>query len=125
MSIPEEILGEFRVFYDNMMREEKAIKKAIKKGIKRGLEEGKLYASLAGIRNMVKRDFDNQVIAELFDVTDSFVQMIRIQLEKEAQIIVLLQDNQDSIGPIAKNLAVIPQLVQVIKDSLKKIALQP
>lgn len=91
------------------------------KGMEKGMEKGKLLTAIVGIRNMTKKGFDANVIAELLEIGLPMVQDIQSQLGKEAQIITMLASPRASAKSIAKKLAVSQQLVQVIKDAQKKL----
>jgi len=89
------------------------------KGIEKGMEKGKLLTAIVGIRNMTKKGFDANVIAELLEVGQPMVQDIQAQLSKETQIIDMLASPRASVKSIAKKLGVSPQLVQILKDTKK------
>jgi predicted transposase YdaD len=89
-------------------------------GLEKGLEEGKLLSAIVGVRNMTKKGFEVNVIAELLGISETLVNDIRKQLEKEAQILELLAKPRASMKSIAKKLGISHLLVQAIKESLSK-----
>lgn len=91
----------------------------MEKGMEKGEEIGEQKKAIAGIRNMLKKEFDGILIADILEVKPHFVLEIRNQLSKEPEIIAALKKNKGKPDMIAKQIGVSPLLVEVIKDSMR------
>ena len=92
--------------------------KGMEKGIKEGIEKGKELNTIIAIRNMLGKKLDIHLIAEILEVETSFVQKVKRQLQKEAQIAEALK-SAATIETVAKKLRVLPTLVEVVKSEHK------
>jgi hypothetical protein len=119
MVISEEFVKAMQKDDAFVMGVEQGMEAGMEAGLEAGLEAGKLLHAVLGIRNMVKKGFESQVIAELLSVSEQFVLEISKQMEKEPAIVELLKAPRASVKSVAKKLSIAPQLVQVIKDSMK------
>ncbi len=88
-------------------------------GIEQGIERGKLKKSILAIRNMLQKDFELSLIAEILSVEKEFITQIQEELKQENFILQRLKKRQQ-VKTIAKALKVSPLLVEVIKEMNKK-----
>ena len=82
------------------------------------IRKGKELNTITAIRNMLAKELDIHLIAEILEVGTSFVQKIERQLKKESQIATALKTG-GTIESIAKKLRVLPTLAEVIKSEHK------
>ena len=93
--------------------------KGTKEGLEQGIEQGKLKSHMLSIRNMLKKAFEIDLIAEILSVEKDFITKIQEELKKEVFILKRLKKRQ-RIKTIAKALNVSPLLVEVIKETTSK-----
>ncbi|HMQ85428.1 MAG TPA: hypothetical protein PKA00_21135, partial [Saprospiraceae bacterium] len=69
-----------------------------------------------GIRKMLKKGFEPAIIADVLEVSESFVLEIQQQSGKEAEISAAIQSGNFDEVAIARQFEVYPLLVRVIEN---------
>ena len=121
-NIKKQPMGIVELVKEHLIEEAKqeGMEEGLVKGIEKGMERGDLKRAITGIRNMHKKGFGVDDIADLLEVPKSLVVGIIKQLEKEYEIIHCLRSDLFRVEEIADKLKISHMLVQVLNDSLKK-----
>jgi hypothetical protein len=94
---------------------EKGIEKGLEKGLEEGMEKGKLLKDIIAIRNMLKKEFDAETIAEILESPLEFVLKIKMQLRQESSIVAAFKGKKKiNFAHIAEKFEVHPLLVEVL-----------
>ena len=82
-SFEGEKLNQIIELLDNPVKEMimTAYDRLIEKGMEKGMEKGKIQKTIEAIQKMIEKNFDNQTIAEILDVTVDFVEKIRLDMK--------------------------------------------
>ncbi len=113
-----EMSYKFMTIHEEIKHE--GFEEGLEKGLEKGREEGVEKEKFFSIRNMLRKNFDDETIMSVLDASKVYVDKVRKQLEKESQVAGLLKDGKLPITEIAQRLEVSPFLVEAVKKDLDK-----
>ncbi|HFA48002.1 MAG TPA: hypothetical protein ENJ95_03175 [Bacteroidetes bacterium] len=98
------------------------VEKGIGIGVEKGIEIGAKKEKFFSVRSMLRKNFAQELIAEVQNVTLDYIADVAKQMKKEPEIARLLEQGKTDPKKIADALKVSPFLVEAVKRDMNDLA---